>query len=75
MATPTVSFHVISEGALVDKGRGFPKPWMKNWYVCRFDIIDTYTSSTPGDDESDLILTEEGGHLLLEEDYGLLDTE
>lgn len=42
LATPTPVFRVWIEELVIDKAHGFPKPWQKHWYSCRFQVIDHY---------------------------------
>jgi hypothetical protein len=47
-ATPPLAFYVEVEDLVVDRAHDFPKPWLKNWYACRFDIVDHYGDETSG---------------------------
>lgn len=42
MATPPVVFYCEIEDVVVDQARDYPKPWQKNWWTCRFDVVDVY---------------------------------
>lgn len=44
LATPTVIFYCDIEDVLVDKAQNVSNSWLKNWYTCRFDLIDSYDS-------------------------------
>lgn len=45
MATPAVIFSCEIDDVVVDQARDFPKPWQRNWWSCRFDIVDVYDGS------------------------------
>lgn len=47
-ATPTVIFTCQIEDVMVDRANDFPKPWQRYWYVCRFDVVDTYGDENYG---------------------------
>lgn len=41
--TPPANVGYVSfEDIVVDRSRSFPKPWLKHWFMVRFDVIDTY---------------------------------
>lgn len=40
--TPPALFKVHIEDIVIDRATGFPKPWQKHWYSCRFSVIDHY---------------------------------
>lgn len=42
LATPTIVFYCEIEDVMVDKADSTPQPWLKNWYTCRFDVVDNY---------------------------------
>lgn len=42
LATPTEIFYCEIEDVMVDKAIDFPEPYRKNWYTCRFQIVDHY---------------------------------
>lgn len=42
LATPTQVFVVQLEDIIVDRAHDFPKPWQRNWYACRFTVLDSY---------------------------------
>lgn len=44
-ATPVEVGYVEFEDIIVDRSRTFPKPWLKNWFMVRFDVVDTYGGS------------------------------
>lgn len=41
-ATPPAIFRCQLEDIVVDRAHDFPHPWLRNWYACRFDVIDAY---------------------------------
>lgn len=43
LATPAIVFYCEIEDVQVDQARDFPKPWQKNWWTCRFDVVDYYS--------------------------------
>lgn len=45
LATPVIIAVCDVERVTVDRANNFPRPWQKHWYVCRFDVVDTYASS------------------------------
>lgn len=42
LATPEVIAWCEIEDVVVDRARGFPKPWQKFWYVVSFNVLDYY---------------------------------
>lgn len=42
LATPVQIFYVDIENVLIDKPENPSEIWLKDWYTCRFDIIDSY---------------------------------
>lgn len=47
-ATPSQIFRCQIEDIVVDRAHGFPKPYQRHWYACRFSIFDYY-----GDENDD----------------------
>lgn len=45
-ATPTVIFYCEIEDVVVDRAHDYPQPWLSNWYSCRCDLVDYYTSES-----------------------------
>lgn len=41
-ATPSIFTYCEIEEVIVDRARGFPKPWQKFWYVVSFSVLDYY---------------------------------
>lgn len=41
-ATPAWIFSCDVEDVVVDQARDFPKPYQRYWWVCRFDVVDSY---------------------------------
>jgi hypothetical protein len=39
-ATPEILFYCDLENVLVDRGRDFPKPWLRFWHTVRVDVVD-----------------------------------
>lgn len=50
-ATPPKLFSVDLENIMVDRAEGFPKPYQKHWYTCRFDVLDCYMPSVDASPE------------------------
>jgi len=42
LATPVEVFVCQIEDVMVDKAANVQNEWLKNWYTCRFDVVDTY---------------------------------
>ncbi len=42
LATPSIVFYCEIEDVIIDKADSTPQPWLKNWYTCRFDVVDNY---------------------------------
>lgn len=42
LATPVPVFFCEIEDVVVDKSDQAPQPWLKNWYTCRFELVDSY---------------------------------
>lgn len=51
LAVPVHIFTCEVEDVVVDQARDYPKPWQKNWWACRFDLIDTYSGDDSGTGE------------------------
>lgn len=39
-----VLFNCEIEDVIIDRANDFPKSWQRYWYVCRFNVVDTYAS-------------------------------
>jgi hypothetical protein len=44
LATPVPVFYCDIQNTLIDKPEIASEAWLKNWYSCRFEIVDTYGS-------------------------------
>lgn len=42
LATPVAAFSIDLERVSVTRAQGFPRPWQKHWYACRFEVLDHY---------------------------------
>lgn len=42
LATPVEIFYCGIEDVMVDKAQNFPDAYRKNWYTCRFTVVDHY---------------------------------
>lgn len=42
LATPVEIFYCTIEDVIVDKAVDFPEAYRKNWYTCRFTLVDHY---------------------------------